>query len=351
VRRLLIALALIAGALAPAISASSAVAAGVVTRSPKSPVTGIGVRLVDVPTATLDDARARAYIIDRLAPGSTIQRRIQVSNGTRSRADVSIYPAAASISHGSFLGASGRTANALSTWTAVTPRSINLAPAQKAFVLVTVRVPADAAPGESYGVVWAQLTPPTTPGGLTQVSRVGIRLYLSIGPGGAPASDFAIVSLTAARGEDDAPVVTASVKNTGGRALDLSGDLKLSHGPGGLSAGPFPVTLGTTLGIDQTEPVSVALSRQLPNGPWQANITLTSGLTKRSAQATLTFPSGPGVSAPVVPSSSGVSLPLIAAGVAVLLLLSGLLGVLLLRRRRRRRSEDAETREEVPAGT
>jgi hypothetical protein len=93
---------------------------------------------------------------------------------------------------------------------------------------------------------------PQTPGGLTQVSRVGIRLYLSIGPGGAPASNFDIVSMTADRDSTNSAMVQASIHNTGGRALDLSGALALSDGPGGLSAGPFPITLGTTLGIGQT---------------------------------------------------------------------------------------------------
>jgi hypothetical protein len=49
--------------------------------------------------------------------------------------------------------------------------------------VVTIRVPRDAAPGERYGVVWAETRAgPDSGDGITQVNRVGIRLYLSVGP-------------------------------------------------------------------------------------------------------------------------------------------------------------------------
>ncbi len=327
-RRLLTALALTAGILSPAASLSSALA-------DEPEVDGIGIRIVDVPTATADDPRARSYIIDHLAPGSVIERRVEVTNGTRSPADVSVYPAAASIESGSFVGADGRTRNDLSTWTSVAPHSLDLAPQESAFVRVSVRVPPRAAPGERYGVVWAEVTtPPRTQGGLTQVSRVGVRLYLSIGPGGIPASDFKIDALTAARDDNDVPLVQATIRNTGGRALDLTGSLRLSDGPGGLSAGPFPITLGTTLGIGQSEPVSVTLDKRLPDGPWLATLRVQSGLVERTAEATLTFPSGPGVGDTVaIDPAAGIPWWTIAAGLATGCLLLAL--ALAVRRRGR----------------
>ena len=52
---------------------------------------------------------------------------------------------------------------------------------------MTIAVPRDAAPGERYGVVWAEVRAAApAAGGITQVSRVGIRIYLSVGPGGRP---------------------------------------------------------------------------------------------------------------------------------------------------------------------
>jgi hypothetical protein len=317
----------------PAVGMSGAAADEPAVRD-KQPITGIGVQLVEVPTSALDDPRARLYIIDRLAPGSLIHRRIQVTNGTPLPVKVALYASAADVSQGRFLTAAGHSQNELSTWTSVSPRSLDLAPREKALTAVRVRVPTDAAPGESYGVVWAQVsTPPNSPGGVRQVSRAGIRLYLSIGPGNAPASDFRIESLTAGRDINGQPTVTASTRNTGGRALDLTGQLRLTHGPGGLAAGPFPASSGNTVGINQTHQVTVPLDAQVPNGPWQATLTMTSGLLKRSAHATLTFPTEAGTTAPEETPSGAVPRWLI--GAATLLLLVALAWMLIVWRRRR----------------
>ena len=81
-----------------------------------------------------------------------------------------------------------------------------------------------------------------------------------------------------------------TVHSTGGRALDMNGTLQLLAGPGGLSAGPFLAILGSTLAVGDTEPVTIALDKQVPAGPWEASIALRSGLVDRSARATLTFP-------------------------------------------------------------
>ena len=58
----------------------------------------------------------------------------------------------------------------------------------------------------------------------------------------------------------------ANVQNTGGRALDMRGKLELEDGPGGLSAGPFPASLGTTLAPGDTGTVTVMLNAQVPAG-------------------------------------------------------------------------------------
>jgi hypothetical protein len=114
----------------------------------------------------------------------------------------------------------------------------------------------------------------------------------------------------------------------------MSGTLELLAGPGGLSAGPFPADLGITLGIGDTEPVTIVLDDRVPAGPWDARISLHSGLLEGSAAATITFPDA-GVSIPVNTRSTrlGWLYPVTAA--LVLLLLRGI-GAVLLRRRRRR---------------
>lgn len=310
-RRLLVLIALVAGTLLPAAGASAAplsapVAAPLAATggSARADHAGLGIRLVDAPVATRDDPRARVYIIDHVNPGTTIERRIEVSNGTGQPTDVAVYAAAAAISRGSFVGLEGRTPNDLSSWTTISRPRLRLADGVKRMVDVTIDVPSDAPPGEQYAVLWAQ-TSSTGDGAVTQVSRVGIRVYLSVGPGGPPASAFDITSFTAQRDPSGAPMVAAMVANTGGRALDLRGELTLSDGPGGLSAGPFPVELGTTLGRNMTEPVSVRLDPQLPNGPWKAHLDLTSGLLTETADAALTFPeSGTGQTVATSPGAS-----------------------------------------------
>lgn len=251
----------------------------------------LGVQLLDVPVGARHDPRARLYIVDHLHPGTVIHRLIEVSNTTTSTRAIILYPAAATIEHGSFVGAAGHSTNDLSTWTSISPGASEIPAGGHLSVRVTIAVPRDASPGEQYGVVWAQTSSaPPSGQGITEVSRVGIRLYLSVGPGGPPPSKFTIESLTAKRTTKGQPLVVATVHNTGGRALDMHGTLELTAGPGGLNAGPFPANLGVTLAIGDTEPIKVILDRRLPAGPWNAKVTLRSGLITNSAHATITFP-------------------------------------------------------------
>jgi hypothetical protein len=281
----------------------------------------IGVQLLDVPLAAYGDPRARLYIIDHLHPGTIIHRRIEISNTTASTVHIVSYPAAATISQGAFVGAASHTPNELSTWTSVLPGASEVPAGGHAIATVTIAVPRNAPPGEQYGVVWAETrSDPASDGGITQVSRVGIRLYLSIGPGGAPASKFTIDSLTGKRSPDGQPMVVASVHNSGGRALDMSGTLRLSSGPGGLSAGPFAANLGTTLAIGATEPITIMLDKQVPDGPWHALVTLRSGLLERRARATISFP------ATGTSSRSPFLIVIIFAGFVVLLLVGVVAG-------------------------
>ncbi|MBK8468317.1 MAG: hypothetical protein WAR57_06780 [Candidatus Phosphoribacter sp.] len=294
----------------------------------------IGLRILDVPANAGNDPRAKLYIVDHLAPGAVISRRIEVSNTTSDIVPVKLYSAAATIADGSFLGADGRTPNDLSTWTSVDPDAVDVPAGGLATATVTVAVPTDAPPGEQYGVVWAEASSlPVAAGGITQVSRVGIRLYVSVGSGNAPAANFTIDSLTAERSPEGQPTVRAAVHNTGGRALDLSGTLRLSRGPAGLSAGPFPADLGTTVAVGHTELVTIVLDPALPAGPWDAEITMRSGLLEHSAQATITFP----VTGQAPPVNTTTSLPgwvyLVIGCMILMLCIAALLAVVTYRRR------------------
>jgi hypothetical protein len=295
----------------------------------------IGVRLVDVPANAADDPRAHLYIVDHVRPGTVLRRRIEISD-RGAPAHIVVYPDAAVITKGSFLGANGHTTSDLTSWTSVAPRSVDLPANRNADVTISIAVPGDAPAGERYGVVWVETRSPAgtaSSGTVTQVSRVGVRIYLSVGAGAAPAPDFNIESLTAQRTPNGEPVVVAAVHNTGGRALDISGTVRLSRGPAGLSAGPFPATLGTTLAIGDTEPVRTALDKQLPSGPWAAHITLHSGLVEHEAEATITFPApGESRAVPIVSPRRWWPYPSLVAG-----LLALAVGCVTVIRRRSRR--------------
>jgi hypothetical protein len=154
-------------------------------------------------------------------------------------------------------------------------------------------------------------------------------------------------------------VVSALVRNTGGRALDLTGELRLTDGPGGLSGGPFPAELGTTLAPGDSSPVTVVLDEAIRGGPWQAWLALRSGATERAVEASLTLPDAAGTAADPVAAvpileDPGVIVP-VAVGLLALLLL--LLAAEVLRRRLAARAgrravpvPPAEVRERQPVG-
>ena len=100
------------------------------------------------------------------------------------------------------------------------------------------------------------------------VARVGIRIYLAVGRGGAPPTNFAITSITGHRSAKGQPSIVADVDNTGGRAVDLNGTASLTAGPGGTSAGPFPGKQIITLapgqsGHHELHPAQVPARRSL----------------------------------------------------------------------------------------
>ncbi|GAB2756984.1 peptidase [Streptomyces bullii] len=250
---------------------------------------GIGIRLVDAPVSRRDDARAHRYIIDHVGPDQQIRRRIAVTNLSDTQHRVQLYPAAAAVDENGFTFAPGRSGNELTRWVTLETSELILAPDETATVWAEINVAHDATRGEHYGVIWAEISSEQDPSKqVRQAARAGVRLYLSVGPDGEPPSDFRIEGLTGARAKNGAPVVTARVKNTGGRALDLTGELTLSSGPGGVSAGPFHVK-ADTVGPGRSTLAKATLDPRLPDGAWTARLTLASGLVERETSGRITI--------------------------------------------------------------
>ena len=347
-RTSVVARALMVVALAAAISAGAvtqAVAAGRVPTASDQGQGSIGVRLVDVPEQALADPRARSYIIDELAPGTTVQRRVEISSTSDAPVDVAVYASAAGITDGSFIGADGQTANGLSSWTSLDRPTVALGAGAVATVMVTVAVPADAPPGEQYAVIWAQVAAPSD-GGVVVVNRVGVRMYVAVSGDNPLASAFTVDSMTASRGADGAAEVRVQVHNTGGRALDLSGSLSMVRSTGTVSVGPYTATLDPTLAPGESTSVAFAVTDQVDDGPWDATVDLASGVTTGSYTGQVSFAgaNGGAYAAPVETTDGAEGPPVtwLAAGAALLALLVCV--VLVLRRRRRQRRRVAGPR-------
>jgi hypothetical protein len=330
-------LALIAGTALPAPASA--------TPSPRG-AGSIGIRLLDAPASLAGDPRAKAYIIDHLAPGTTIQRHVQVSNTTASTVHLLLYGGAASITAAGWVADGSEGGNELAGWITVSPSSETLPPGGSATAQVTIAVPLDAAAGERYAVVWADLPPVAGSGQVAIANLVGVRVYLSVGPGGVPPSDFAIDGVTALR-TPQGPELLVAVHNTGERALDLGGTALLTGGPGKLSAGPFNA-LGSTLGIGASTGIVIPLDPATPSGAWNVAVTLASGLVSHSVTAQIVIPSAVQASPSeaavhAVPSSSpgilglsGRHLDEVAGAVSLAVVLVLLLLLFLTRRRHRK---------------
>ena len=274
--------------------ATAAFATSAVTAAPAISSPGrFGVRLYDVPVIDAHNPRGLLYIIDVLHPGSVIHRRILVRNQESHPSRFAVYPDTARIAHGLFVGDPGETRSQLTSWISVQHPALTLAPGASTLDMITIRVPGGAVRGEHYGVIWVQqaaLVRTGTGSFVREVDRVGVRIYLFVGHGGVPPTRFVVTSLTGHRTAHGQPVLLASVTDTGQRAVDLSGQARLSGGPGGISAGPFGEEQVVTLAPGQSGTLTFDPSRHLPPGSWRAAVSLVSGINTVTSHGAVVFP-------------------------------------------------------------
>lgn len=259
----------------------------------------IGIRLIEVDEA--DDARSKAYLVDHVEPGAVVERRIEVGNASTERQRIDVYAAAAAVEDDAFTAAEGRGGNDLASWTRVEKPSVELAPGESEAIDVRIDVPEDASRGERYAAILAEVSA-VDGDGIHQVHRVGVRVYLSVGPGGEPPTDFRIDGLEVSGPSPEGwPVLVAHVTNTGERALDPSGSVALEYEGGTLSAGPFAFRSGMTIAPGDSGQVGAELHAPLEGGRWRATATLSSGDVERTAEEIVDIPSGAADAAPARP--------------------------------------------------
>ncbi|GAA1842282.1 hypothetical protein [Asanoa iriomotensis] len=298
----------------------------------------VGIRLLEAPVARRDDPRAHMYIVDHLSPGTRISRHFEVVNRTDETREFEIYPGAADIRDNEFAFGSEREGNELTSWTTLSTSKGTLGPGESLEVEATITVPKQASRGERYAVLWAETrAAPDKHGNIGAVRRAGIRVYLSVGPGGEPVSSFDIGEVTAARGADGVPRISALVRNTGERALDISGTLNLSSGPGNMRAGPYRLATAATLAPGASGIVVAALDAKLPDGEWRLDLSLASGTVKHQRDFAVVI-AAPGLSmvAKVVENWWTWVGPIIGA------VLVAALALLVLVRRRRMSARDVD---------
>ncbi|MEV4763866.1 hypothetical protein AB0J89_14670 [Micromonospora chokoriensis] len=290
----------------------------------------ISIRMLDIPASRVQDPRAQVYIVDHLRPGTTINRRVEVLNSSGVSQEIDFYSGAASVENNAFTVPEGRTGNELSGWIRLKTATMVLDPGERRPVEVEIAVPRKASKGERYAAIWAQVTSAKErTGNVTQIHRVGIRVYLDVGPGGEPPTDFRIDGLAAEPGIGEFPVVTAKVTNTGQRALDMTGTLSLSKQA--IRAGPFKVTNGVTILPGQSGQVRIEVNQALPAGTWDVQAKLVSGIVERTATGTISLP----VAEPMtVATSAGPSWLIYTVGAIAVLVLVTLGGWYLVRRQR-----------------
>ncbi|QZQ53635.1 hypothetical protein KZI27_00680 (plasmid) [Curtobacterium sp. TC1] len=289
-----------------------------------TPAAGLGIRLLDFPAEQASDPRAREYIVQTAEPGTTITRRLQITNTTGKTQRVQIAATAASIRHGRFT-ANGATQNELARWIVPSTAVVTIPNGDHATITTTTKIPTTATAGERYAAIWAQMrsTNASSHGRIAVVNRVGIRAYINVATRNSP-PDFTISKLSATRTDDGKPTLTAVVKNTGNTAVDITGQATLTDGPGHTSAGPFMTNAATTLAPAQSSRIRIPTASAITRGPWTATITLRSGNLTRSNTTRITFPAettrNQDASSPVlIALISGVVLLAVTGGVVVIL--------------------------------
>ena len=156
----------------------------------------LGIAVVDQPRT--DDPRSQRYIVAEVEPGDRVRRTVEVTSAGEQPTEVTLYAGAAAVDRSGFVFADGAATNELTAWTRISPADLLLEPGAARRVVVTVDVPETAPPGERHAVVWAQVTTGVGPESVRLVSRVGVRMHITVSERGSGALPLPLVLAAAA---------------------------------------------------------------------------------------------------------------------------------------------------------
>lgn len=275
----------------------------------------------------------RPYLVETLAPGDVLRDQLVVANTGTEPLRLRVYPTdAVAAPNGRFgLLTASQTPQDLGTWLTPARAAVTVPPGGRRMLPVTLRVPADATPGDHLGAVVTSVARPVRRADGTVVlvdSRVAVRVYLRVtGPAAAgfDADDLVTDWDQGAWWDpfDDTVRVSYDVRNTGAVRLAVLQQ----------------VTATGLLGLDLGQRSAASVPELLPGAatpvaPEELDLTVPAGPVTVRTTVTATDPVTGEQLAPVVLSTRLVALPWALLTLAAVALAALLLMLALLRRRR-----------------
>ena len=141
---------------------------------------GIGIRVVQIPESVRSNPLSGIYIVQPLHAKSVVVQPLEVSNTTAHAISVALYPGAASLNGGHFSITSAGVQNELTSWITISPAVATIPAHGFLTAQVTFTVPKSVHSGTQYGVIWASASSKASAGGIINVNRVGVRMYMPI---------------------------------------------------------------------------------------------------------------------------------------------------------------------------
>ena len=248
---------------------------------------GLSIAVADAPAAS-PDPRTAFYIVESARPGTTVERSLRISNDDVAPVHASLYVGGAAVRSGA-LAFDDRAAPpaAIARWSSVTPDQLTLAPGSASEAHLRIAVPRHARAGEELGVVWAETRTSGAAG--STVNRVGVRIYLAV-DAHPPRSDLQIDTAVAARDASGTPHVDITVRNTGDREIEPSGEVVLA----GRTGASTPFAPGLALLPGQHGTLRATIASAVDAEPTSVEVHVRANGVARRASVALAFPSAPG---------------------------------------------------------